>query len=95
MNCVGHNTFDWLVRNINVQTMHNPNDSLTLAAMTRAEIKVIRPALITHATNHIRFAGTLPSISVAFFRVVRSHRATVATCMKNKACQYAVNIYNA
>ena len=42
----------------------------------------------------MRLAGTLPSISVAFFRVVRSYWATVATCMKNKVYQHAVNIYN-
>lgn len=73
--------------------MHNPNDYLTLAALARAEIKVIRPALMTCTTNHIGLAGTLPSISVTFLRVVRSYRATIATCMKNIACQYATNIY--
>lgn len=70
---VCHNTLYRLVRNINVPTMPKPNaTSLTLAALARAEVKVIRSTLITCTTNHIRLAGTLPSISVAFFIVVRS-----------------------
>ena len=42
----------------------------TLTTLTRGEVKIVWPALITSATNHIRLAGTLSTISVTFIRVV-------------------------
>ena len=54
----------------------------TLTTLTRGEVKIVWPTLITSATNHIRLAGTLSTISVTLIRIFGSNCATVARYIK-------------
>ena len=53
---------------------------LTWTAITRSEVKIIRPACITSATNHICFTVTLASISGTLLGVIWTNFTAVATC---------------
>ena len=70
-----------IVGNLNLHVLHITNRH-TLATLTGGEVKIVRPTLFTRATNHIRLAGTLSTISVTLIRIFGSNCATVARYIK-------------